>query len=101
MATERKPMLKENVFEGAYKDGKPNGHGKITYPDGRFYEGEFKDGKRNGHGKIIYFLMEDLMKANSKMACRMATERRPILMEASLKANQRWHGAWPRKGNLS
>ncbi|MGD0059368.1 MAG: hypothetical protein ABSD58_08125 [Verrucomicrobiia bacterium] len=36
------------VFVGGC--GKRNGHGTVTYPDGRRYDGEFKDGKRNGQG---------------------------------------------------
>ena len=47
-------------YQGQLKDGKPNGTGSITFPDGRGYLGEFKDGKEwNGtkydkYGKIDY-----------------------------------------------
>ena len=37
-------------YEGAMDDGRPNGHGVYTWPDGSRYEGEFKDGRQNGHG---------------------------------------------------
>ena len=39
-------------YVGEYKDGKRNGQGTFTYPDGEKYVGEFKDGERNGQGKI-------------------------------------------------
>ena len=29
-----------------------NGHGVLTYPDGKRYEGKWKDNKRNGEGKM-------------------------------------------------
>ena len=31
-------------YKGEIKNGKPNGQGTITYPDGGKYVGEFKDG---------------------------------------------------------
>ena len=37
-------------YEGEIKNGKPNGQGTITYPDGGKYVGELKDGKNNGQG---------------------------------------------------
>ena len=67
---------KDRKYLGEIKNGKPNGQGTITYPDGfkylgkyndgklknvwmiftypngRKYVGEWKDGKRNGHGTI-------------------------------------------------
>jgi len=41
------------LYEGEFKDGIPNGKGKITRPNGDIYEGEMKDGKRDGYG-IFY-----------------------------------------------
>ena len=35
------------------KNGKMNGKGKITFPDGRSYEGKFKNGELDG--EIICF----------------------------------------------
>ena len=32
-------------YEGEIKNGKPNGQGESTFPDGRKYVGEFKDGE--------------------------------------------------------
>ena len=32
------------VYKGEWKNGKPNGLGVMTYPDGRKYIGEFKGG---------------------------------------------------------
>jgi len=37
-------------YQGQVKDGKPNGLGSLTYPDGSKYVGEFKDGKQHGQG---------------------------------------------------
>ena len=37
-------------YKGEVENGKPNGLGTMTYPDGRKYWGEFKDGKLNGQG---------------------------------------------------
>ena len=47
------------MYEGEWKDGKPNGQGTETRPNGQKYEGEWKNGKRfngtkyNKLGKII------------------------------------------------
>ena len=41
------------VYKGEWKNGKPNGLGVMTYPDGRKYIGEFKDGKRDGTGTFL------------------------------------------------
>ena len=37
-------------YQGDVKNGKPNGLGSLTYPDGSKYVGEYKDGKLNGQG---------------------------------------------------
>jgi len=37
-------------YQGQVKDGKPNGLGSLTYPDGSKYVGEYKDGKKHGQG---------------------------------------------------
>ena len=41
-------------YVGEWKDGKFNGHGTVTSPDGRKYVGEFKDGKKHGKGTYTY-----------------------------------------------
>ena len=38
------------VYKGEVENGKPNGLGVLTVPDGRKYEGELKKGKPNGQG---------------------------------------------------
>ena len=38
------------IYKGDVENGKPNGLGSLTYPDGSKYVGEFKDGKLNGQG---------------------------------------------------
>ena len=37
-------------FEGKFKNGKANGHCKVTFDSGEIFEGEFKDGEFTGHG---------------------------------------------------
>ena len=37
-------------YIGEIENGKPNGTGSITLPDGDKYVGEWKDGKRTGQG---------------------------------------------------
>ena len=40
-------------FEGQFKEGKRNGQGTYTYPDGRKYEGDWKDDKP-WNGQEVY-----------------------------------------------
>jgi hypothetical protein len=40
------------VIEGNFENGKSNGKGKKTIPDGTVYEGNFKDNEYNGQGKL-------------------------------------------------
>lgn len=40
------------VFDGEYRNGKRNGHGVLTTPDGEIFDGEFRNDKRNGHGVL-------------------------------------------------
>jgi hypothetical protein len=37
-------------YTGQFKNGKPDGRGKMVFNDGRFYEGEFLNGKFHGQG---------------------------------------------------
>ncbi|KAI0236893.1 hypothetical protein LSAT2_012586 [Lamellibrachia satsuma] len=37
-------------YEGEWKDGKKQGHGKLVMADGSYYEGEFDNGEIKGHG---------------------------------------------------
>ena len=37
-------------YKGEITNGKPNGFGVLTFPDGSYYVGEFKDGEENGQG---------------------------------------------------
>ena len=37
-------------YKGEISNGKPNGTGTGTYPNGRKYVGDWKDGKLNGQG---------------------------------------------------
>ena len=43
-----------SIYEGTYKNGKPNGHGSMTSDDNKtIYDGEWKNGKKEGIGKLI------------------------------------------------
>ena len=43
-----------SIYEGNYKNGKPNGHGSMTSDDNKtIYDGEWKNGKKEGFGKLI------------------------------------------------
>ena len=44
---------KESKYVGDITNGKPNGQGTETSPEGETYEGEWKDGKKDGKGKFI------------------------------------------------
>ena len=48
----------EGIYWGKYtgkvKDGKPNGKGKVLYPDGRKINGEYKNGHLDGQATITY-----------------------------------------------
>ena len=41
-------------YQGQVKDGKPNGLGSLTYPDGSKYVGEYKDGEKHGQGTYTW-----------------------------------------------
>ena len=41
-------------YVGGWKNGRPHGQGINTSPDGTNYVGEFKDGKYNGQGIFTY-----------------------------------------------
>ena len=42
-------------YVGEWKDGKENGKGKETFPDGGGYEGGWKNGLYNGHGTLTLY----------------------------------------------
>ena len=42
----------DGKYIGEIKNGKPNGKGTYTFPDGKKYEGKFKDGKEQGQGTL-------------------------------------------------
>ena len=39
---------------GGLRDGKMEGWGKITFPDGEEYEGEWLNGMKHGRGRVIF-----------------------------------------------
>ena len=42
----------DEKYIGEIENGKPNGQGTYTFPDGKKYEGKFKDGKEHGKGTL-------------------------------------------------
>lgn len=40
------------IFEGKFKDSRPEGSGIEYFPDGKIYEGDYSEGVRSGHGKV-------------------------------------------------
>ena len=42
------------IYDGEWRDGKPEGLGVKTWPDGRKYDGEFFQGKPVGVGVKTY-----------------------------------------------
>lgn len=38
------------IYEGQYRDGVPNGFGRMIFRNGNFYVGEFSEGKISGVG---------------------------------------------------
>jgi len=45
---------KEGKYVGEIENGKPNGQGTFTFPDGEYYVGSWKDGKKHGQGIYNY-----------------------------------------------
>ena len=41
-------------YKGDAENGKPNGLGIMTFPDGRKYVGEYKNGENHGHGTFTF-----------------------------------------------
>ena len=41
-------------YNGAIKNGKPEGIGNLTSPDGDKYDGIWKDGEKHGKGTVSY-----------------------------------------------
>ena len=44
----------EDVYEGDFKNGLPDGTGKYTWKNGSWYEGAFKNGMKEGEGVMHY-----------------------------------------------
>lgn len=61
------------MYKGTLVAGKKNGYGKQTYKNGRVYEGFWKDNKPNGFGKSLG-PMGTNMKDSLRMICGMASE---------------------------
>ena len=48
------------TYEGEYKDGKRDGVGTMTYPNGDVYTGEWKESKMHGVGTYKYKASDDI-----------------------------------------
>jgi hypothetical protein len=46
--------LEDGVYGGKFKDGKPEGYGKMEYYNGDIYDGKWINGIKNGKGKMKY-----------------------------------------------
>ena len=42
------------IYKGYFENGKPNGVGIMTYPDGAKYVGGWKNGEKHGQGTFTY-----------------------------------------------
>ena len=42
------------MYEGEFLNGKFNGKGKYSYPDGQIYEGDYVNGVKEGNGKLTF-----------------------------------------------
>jgi stage V sporulation protein K len=40
------------IFEGKFRDSRPEGIGIEYFSDGKIYEGNYTDGVKSGHGKV-------------------------------------------------
>ena len=47
-------LFPEDKYEGEIENGKPNGHGILTYKDEGTYVGEWKNGEFHGQGTFKY-----------------------------------------------
>ncbi|XP_062417476.1 alsin isoform X2 [Pungitius pungitius] len=45
--------LKEATYDGSWLNGKPDGRGVLTWPDGRVYTGGFRSGLEDGFGEFV------------------------------------------------
>lgn len=46
------------VYKGEWLHGKPNGIGKLFYPEGSVFEGYFFEGQQEGYGRKIHSNMD-------------------------------------------
>jgi hypothetical protein len=53
-------MVESATYEGEYKDGKRDGVGTMTYPNGDVYTGEWKESKMHGVGTYKYKASDDI-----------------------------------------
>lgn len=69
-----------DMYEGEWKNGRPNGVGTMTYMLGGSYEGEWKNGKRDGKGVMTF------AGSARRAEVRFADDRRVDVMAEPLSA---------------
>jgi len=56
----------KSIHMGFFKDGKPDGVGRVTYINGKVYQGQFRQGEIEGYGIFILTKEGTKMKGNWK-----------------------------------
>jgi len=79
-------------YVGEWKNGEYHGQGSFTSPDGNKYDGEWKDGTYHGHGtytfgKVKWEGDKSSILENTRMEKRMDKEHTLFLMEESTLGN--------------
>jgi hypothetical protein len=46
--------MADGIYDGAFKEGKMEGHGMMTYKDGRTFKGRWRQEKHHGFGAMTW-----------------------------------------------
>ena len=94
----------DGKYIGEIENGKPNGTGSITFPDGRKHVGEFKDGLRHGEGILTSpngSKYEGEWKDDKKNGHGTVTLPHGQKYEGELKDDKFWNGTdYDKNGNI-
>lgn len=77
------------VFEGHYRDGKRNGKGKMTFPNGDEYHGEWKDNQVSQCSPLVSMIVRD---ADARIGHVQIQENRRYIQRSVLRRTER--GKW-------